>query len=135
LKRSSSGADDDLRTARHGFSIPEVPAFRVIAFHAQQGAEKYLKAYLVFHLVDFPRTQDIGRLLEICAMQTPWASQLSQARELSPYAVTMRYPGEDLEVGETEARRAVEIAEQVRQAISSALHEEGFEFGQEHSPS
>jgi hypothetical protein len=47
-------ADEDLRVARHGFSMPEPPPCRAIAFHAQQCAEKYLKAYLVFHAVDFP---------------------------------------------------------------------------------
>jgi hypothetical protein len=41
-------ADEDLRVARHGFSMPGTPSYRVIAFHAQQCAEKYLKASLVF---------------------------------------------------------------------------------------
>ena len=40
--------DEDLCVARHGFSMPEGPPSRVIAFHAQQCAEKHLKAYLVF---------------------------------------------------------------------------------------
>jgi len=29
-----------------------------ICFHAQQAVEKYLKAFLIFHDVDFPRTTD-----------------------------------------------------------------------------
>ena len=36
-------ADEDLRVARHGFSMSETPPCRAIAFHAQQCAEKYLK--------------------------------------------------------------------------------------------
>ena len=32
----------------------------VVAFHAQQAVEKYLKALLVRHQVYFPKTHDIG---------------------------------------------------------------------------
>jgi len=122
-------ADEDLRVARHGFSMPDAPSWRLIAFHAQQCAEKHLKAYLVFHTVDFPYTHDIARLLEICGAHARWAGQLSDAEALSLYAVTARYPGEDAQVDEAEARRAVEIAERVREAIRGALREEGFEAG------
>jgi HEPN domain-containing protein len=128
-------ADEDLRVARHAFSVPGTPPYRVIAFHAQQCAEKYLKAFLVFQGVDFPYTHSLRRLLDLCTATTPRAEQLRDAEELSPYAVTARYPGEDLEVSETEARRAVEIGERVREVIRGALQEEGFEAGPENKPS
>jgi HEPN domain-containing protein len=35
-----------------------------ICFHAQQASEKFLKAFLAFHDVDFPRTHDIDVLLK-----------------------------------------------------------------------
>ena len=122
-------ADEDLRVARHGFSMPGTPPCRVIAFHAQQCAEKYLKAYLVFHGVDFPFTHRLRRLLDLSASPAAWAEQLRDAEELSPYAITARYPGEDLDVSEPEARRAVEIAERVREAVRGALQDEGFDPG------
>jgi HEPN domain-containing protein len=128
-------ADEDLRVARHGFSMPGTPPFRVIAFHAQQCAEKYLKAALVFQGVDFPYTHSLRRLLDLCTATAPWAEQLRDAEELSPYAITARYPGEDLEVSETEARRAVEIAQRTRQAVRSALQEEGLEANSKNEPS
>jgi HEPN domain-containing protein len=99
-------ADDDLRVARHAFSMPEIPPCRVIAFHAQQSAEKCLKAYLVFHGVDFPFTHNLRRLLDLCATAGAWPDELRDAEELSPYAATVRYPGEDLTVSRAEARRA-----------------------------
>ena len=37
-----------------------------ICFHAQQAVEKYLKAFLIFHDVDFPRTHDVDFLLMEC---------------------------------------------------------------------
>jgi HEPN domain-containing protein len=67
-------ADEDLRVARHGFSMPETPPCRTIAFHAQQCAEKHLKAYLVFHGVDFPFTHNVRRLLDLCAAAAAWQS-------------------------------------------------------------
>ncbi|MGO8793103.1 MAG: HEPN domain-containing protein [Terriglobia bacterium] len=97
--------------------------------------EKYLKASLVFRGVDFPYTHNLRPLLDLCTATAPWAEQLRDAEELSPYAVTARYPGEDLEVSETEARRAVEIAERARQVIRSALQEEGLEANSENEPS
>jgi HEPN domain-containing protein len=103
----------------------------VIAFHAQQCAEKYLKAYLVFHTIDFPYTHNLRRLLDLCAAKASWAEQLRDAEELNPYASTARYPGEDLEVKEGDARRAVEIAGRVREVVRRALQEEGFEAGPE----
>ena len=38
----------------------------IVAFHAQQAAEKVLKAMLVLRYVDFPRTDLIGALLALC---------------------------------------------------------------------
>ena len=126
-------ADEDLRVARHGFSMPETPPCRTIAFHAQQCAEKHLKAYLVFHGVDFPFTHNVRRLLDLCAAAAAWAEQLRDAEELSPYAITARYPGEELVVSEAESRRAVEIAERVREVVRGALWEEGFEAGRKNN--
>ena len=37
-----------------------------ICFHAQQAVEKYLKAFLAYHNVDFPRTHDVDFLIMEC---------------------------------------------------------------------
>jgi HEPN domain-containing protein len=118
--------DEDLRLAEHGFSLPGAPPWRLIAYHAQQGAEKYLKGYLVFHGVDFPYTHNVSRLLELCAVRAKWAEDLGDAEVLTVYAITARYPGEEEEVSEEEARRALEIADRVRLTVRSALAEEGY---------
>jgi HEPN domain-containing protein len=82
--------DEDLRVARHGFSMLEGPPSRVIAFHAQQCAEKHLKAYLVFRGVDFFFTHNLRRLLDLSTTHAAWAEQLQGAEELNPYASTAR---------------------------------------------
>jgi len=128
VKQWLAYADEDLRLARHGFSVPDAPPYRLIAYHAQQCAEKHLKAYLVFHAVDFPYSHNLRRLLELCANQADWAERLREADELTPYAITARYPGEDEEVSEVEAHRAVEIALRVRQTVRQSLRQEGLSF-------
>jgi HEPN domain-containing protein len=58
-------ADEDLRLARHGLTLSTGCPYRLIAYHAQQCVEKYIKAYLVYHEIDFPYSHNIARLLEL----------------------------------------------------------------------
>lgn len=64
-------------------------------FHAQQAAEKLLKAFLLDRQVAFPFTHDLVRLLLLCEGQDPsFAALLPVAELLTPYAVELRYDGE-----------------------------------------
>jgi len=96
-------------------------------YHAQQCAEKCLKAYLVFKGVDFPFTHNISALLELCSPSAEWAEELDDAKALSAYAITARYPG-TYKVTKKDALQAVEIAEHVRAAIRKSLKEEGLKM-------
>ncbi len=120
-----SHAEDDLRLAQHGMKLKSSCPFRLIAYHAQQCAEKYLKAFLVYHNIDFPYTHNISRLLELCAAKADWTEKIADAEELTPYAITTRYPGEFEEVTKEDAARAIKIAKSVRQTIRVALIQEG----------
>jgi len=121
-------AEEDLRLAKHGLTLQINCPCRLIAYHAQQCAEKYLKAYLVHLRVDFPYTHNIAVLLELCAEHTLWDETLTDAEELTPFAITTRYHGEDEKVTRTEAANAVEIAQQVRKVVSSALADAGIDL-------
>jgi HEPN domain-containing protein len=114
-------ADDDLRVAQHTLDIADQCPYRLVAYHAQQCVEKYLKAYLVFSSVDFPFTHNITRLLELCAASSDWAEDLTDAEELTPFAIAARYPGEDEPVTRSEAQRAIEVTEHVRRTVRAAL--------------
>lgn len=122
-------ADDDLRFAHIGLTISgeQPPPYHLIAYHAQQCAEKYLKAYLLRRGVDFPRTHNISTLLELCSDYAPWPMVLRDAEELTDYAVATRYPGETAAVTAQDARRAIELAERVRTQVYAALRELGIE--------
>src|SRR4030042_1110933 len=118
--------DEDLRLARHALTLLSGCPYRLIAYHAQQCAEKYLKAYLVFHRIDFPYTHNISRLLELCEENSRWPGKIYEAEELTPFAITARYPGEDEKVTRKEAIRAMDIATKVRQTVRKTLKKEGF---------
>lgn len=96
--------------------------FRAAGFHAQQAAEKYLKALLVHHQVEFPKTHDLGELLDLLtSVEGPLASSLGEATALNPYGVDTRYPGDMPEISEDEAKRAAKLARKVRDAVLSVL--------------
>lgn len=128
-------ADEDLWLARHGLTITIAPPpYRLIAYHAQQCAEKYLKAYLVLRRVDFPYTHNIAHLLDLCSAQAPWAESLRDAEELTPFAITARYPGEDEEVTHAEAIRSLDLADRVRTTVRQAVREVGMALPSEPTP-
>jgi len=122
-------ADEDLRLASCAIKLRSNVPYRLIAYHAQQCAEKHLKAYLVSQGVDFPYTHNISTLLELCCEHEDWPASLRDAEELTRYAITTRYPGEDAEVTKPEVRHGIELAQQVRTAVRAALQERGLELG------
>jgi len=121
-------ADEDLNLASHALGLGAQSPYRLIAYHAQQCAEKCLKAFLVYHKVDFPYTHNIRRLMEFCAEYAEWTDTLKGAEELTPYAITARYPGEEVEVMEPEAKRAIDLARQVREQVRKALEKLGLKL-------
>jgi HEPN domain-containing protein len=57
-------AESDFKTAEH--LLQGGPDFAEgTAFHSQQAAEKYLKAFLVWHQIEFQKTHDIEALLRL----------------------------------------------------------------------
>lgn len=83
----------------------------ILAFHAQQAAEKALKAMLVQRQIEFPHTHVIGLLLNLC--QTAGyedTETLTEAVSLTRYAVATRYPSTEEPVSRQEAREAAELA-------------------------
>lgn len=82
-------------------------------FHAQQCAEKYLKALLISKYVTFPKTHDLLVLNDLCENQGVFLGMAAkQLHTLSDYAVQVRYPGD--EPTPDEAREAIGIAKAVR---------------------
>jgi HEPN domain-containing protein len=89
-------------------------------FHAQQCAEKYLKALLVRAGQPYPRTHDLRALLQLCeAAGTTLPVDRERLDELSGHAVSARYPGEGPSV--SDAGEALKTVRQLRRAARSLL--------------
>ena len=89
-------------------------------FHAQQCAEKYLKAALVARQQPFPRVHDLAALGDLCAQAgLVLGIDVDDLDTLSSYAVRARYPGE--QPSPSEAQEAVRIATSVRKLIRGFL--------------
>ena len=66
-----------------------------VGFHAQQAAEKLLKALLVLYEQDYPRSHDLNVLISLLArIDIFLPSELQTMADLSPMATIYRY--EDL---------------------------------------
>ena len=92
----------------------------VISFHAQQCAEKYLKALLQRRGIEPPRIHQLSVVLDMLTSISAGLEELRHAcEELSPYAVTFRYPGG--EVWEDDAREALRLVTRVRTVIRKEL--------------
>jgi HEPN domain-containing protein len=70
------------------------PVWDIICYHAQQTAEKYLKAWLHEQGVEFPRTHDLEVLTKLCLTSLQEiAVLLDDLRMLSIFGTEIRYPG------------------------------------------
>lgn len=89
-------------------------------FHAQQCAEKYLKALLVARQVKFSKVHDLLVLHNQCSKAgILLAIDVKDLNTLSDYAVRTRYPGDN--PTPDEAREAFEIAKSVRRFARRSL--------------
>jgi len=105
-------ADRDLEAVVELVSAAR-PLPDIAVFHAQQAAEKALKAFLVAKRRQFARTHDLVALLADCvALEPRFTEYLAAAQTLSPYATRFRYPspGVPTEPSIAEADTAVELA-------------------------
>lgn len=87
-------ADRDFALAiQVGDTFPDMAAY-----HYQQAAEKYLKAYLVFHGVALKKTHNIGTLALLASQRDPAFSQLANIADvdaITEFATLFRYPNEE----------------------------------------
>ncbi|MBL7222242.1 MAG: HEPN domain-containing protein [Candidatus Brocadiae bacterium] len=98
--------------------LHDVPG--VIAFHAQQCVEKYLKALLQRQGIEPPRTHHLPALLDELSAAGHDVDLLRGACEiLSPYAVYSRYPG--LGTTAEDAAEALQDAALSRRALRRML--------------
>ncbi len=114
-------AQQDMRMARLAADA-QPPLFGQAAYHAQQAAEKAMKAFLTWHKQVFGKTHNLVALGRACAaVDADLDELLLRASMLTDYAWKYRYPGEPAEPSEAETREALALAAEVQQAIRSRI--------------
>jgi HEPN domain-containing protein len=92
----------------------------VIAYHAQQCAEKYIKAVLTLHGISFPKSHDLDFLSDLLPAQFRPSADLTDLDVLSMLEVRARYPGYS-EVTKEQARWSVRLCRAVRRDMRRHL--------------
>lgn len=94
VKEWIAKAEEDYWAAKYLSEKSKEKLSTVICFHAQQCAEKYLKALCTKHDIEPPKIHSLETLLDILVLEIP---ELEEYREsltnLTPYSVEYRYPG------------------------------------------
>lgn len=89
-------AEEDLTNAEYTLTLREKCPLGTVCFHAQQCAEKYLKALLTLHAVPFPKTHDLPELLLGIPQSVGVRLRPTDVAVLNRYSIEGRYPGRTL---------------------------------------
>jgi HEPN domain-containing protein len=111
-------AENDFKAVKQLLRSEEILT-DAICFHSQQVAEKYLKAFLIYHKIDFPKTHDISFLIEKCKTIDKEFDTLykKKADFLTEFDVDVRYPEEFYISTEEEAEECFKTSKKVRKFV------------------
>jgi HEPN domain-containing protein len=117
-------AEGDWTSAQREYRARQRPNYDAACFHAQQCAEKYLKARLEEAGIAFSRTHNLTSLLTLALTVEPtWTVLQLHLTALNIYAVAFRYPGSSAtKINAANALRAGrEVRRIIRQSFSLAV--------------
>ena len=113
-------AEGDFSTAVREFRARKEPNFDAVCFHAQQCAEKYLKARLQEAGLPGSRTHSLTALLDaVLPVEPMWEVHRLDLATLSAYAVECRYPGESAD--REQAKEALALCRGFRALVRPSL--------------
>jgi HEPN domain-containing protein len=113
-------AEGDLNTVTRELRVRKAPNYDSVCFHSQQSAEKYLKAFLVLHDDEPPRTHNLVELCRLCLIHNRMFEMIRPDLEiLNGYGVVIRYPG--ISASKEDAAEAVRAALRVQRFARDRL--------------
>jgi HEPN domain-containing protein len=113
-------AEGDWAVAEREWRVRKLPNFDAVCFHAQQCAEKYLKARIRDAGEDPPRNHELLPLLDrAAALEPAWEPFRPDMAVLTEYAVKFRYPGEA--ATKDDARACIQALRRFRSAAREAF--------------
>lgn len=113
-------AREDIAVIDSLYNTDPVLYASTICFHSQQAVEKYLKAYLVYSNIDFPRTHDVDFLLLEC--QKIDSNEFNvDLGSLSDFGVNIRYPDDFYIPDKEETYQYLTIAHTIQQIVEKKI--------------
>ena len=113
-------AEGDFGTATREIEVTVNPTYDAVCFHAQQCAEKYLKARLQEADIFFGKTHDLSALLDLLLPVEPhWDALRADLQALTVFAVAYRYPGDSAD--KNDAEDALDKCRKLREIARRAL--------------
>jgi len=114
-------AEGDWATLMREYRARKNPNYDAVCFHAQQCAEKYLKARLQEAGISFAKTHDLENLLDdLLQIEPNWNSFRNEAIVLTSFAVEFRYPG--TKATKSDARDALKYCCLIRNMVRQSFN-------------
>ncbi|NHB68445.1 HEPN domain-containing protein [Perlabentimonas gracilis] len=114
-------ANEDFAVCQHLASVNIEQYSSTICFHAHQAVEKYLKAFLTYKGVDFPRTHDLDYLLAECSSVDNNSFNDIDLKELSEFGVIIRYPDDFFIPSHSETNYFVELTRHLKEVVERLI--------------
>ena len=113
-------ADADFITAQMSYRARKHPNYDASCFHAQQCAEKYMKARLEEAGRVIPKTHNLYALLGlVLPLEPTWNVLRADLNVLNTFAVAYRYPG--ISASRVDAKDAIARCRKVRRVVRQAF--------------
>ncbi len=112
-------AEGDFAMMERECQAADNPNYDGICFHAQQCAEKYLKARLCEAGITFGKVHDLVAILgQVLSAEPSWEAFREDLAYLSDFAVAFRYPGESADRDSAfDARRRCRLFRQAARRV------------------
>lgn len=89
-----------------------------VCFHAQQMAEKLLKAFIVYHSQRYPRIHPVDALWELCyKLDVGFQKVKEEAAFLTKFYIETRYPGDYPDFTKDDAQKAYDAALRIKEFV------------------
>lgn len=120
LKNWLFRANEDIAVIKY-LSKSELESYQsTICMHAQQAVEKFLKAFLVYHNIDFPRTHDVDVLLKQC-QKIDTKDFIIDLGSLAVFGLKLRYPDDFYIPDKNETIQNIATALKIKDIIESKI--------------
>jgi len=120
----ADAAERDVSALR-GMSDETVFADEIFGFHAQQAAEKLLKAWLASRGETYPLSHDLAALLDMLSAGSADVAPFGGLVDYTRYAVRLRYAAADPDTEPLDRPQAIELVEALLAAVQCRLAETG----------